>query len=185
MAQRLTLILGGARSGKSDFAQALARKRGGDAVVFVATAEARDEEMRARIEAHRARRPAAWQTLEAPREVARTLQNAQGEPQVVVIDCLTLLVSNVLLTDESGAEARLTDEVDALIAWKRTHSVEMIVVSNEVGMGLVPAYPLGRVYRDRLGVFNQRVAREADDVFLMVAGVPVEIKSLAARPVPL
>jgi len=178
MAQRLTLILGGARSGKSDFAQALARKRGGDAVVFVATAQARDEEMRARIEAHRARRPAAWQTLEAPREVARTLQNAQGAPQVVVIDCLTLLVTNILLADERGVEAQLTDEVDALIAWQRAHATEMIVVSNEVGWGIVPAYPLGRAYRDCLGWINQRMARQADEVFLMVAGLPVEIKSL-------
>lgn len=181
MAKRLTVILGGARSGKSDFAQALARKRGGDAVLFVATAEARDEEMRARIEAHRARRPGAWQTIEAPRDVALALQNVRSEPRVVVIDCLTLLVSNILLADESGAEARLTNEADALIAWQRSHATEMIVVSNEVGLGIVPEYPLGRAYRDRLGVFNQRVAREADDVFLIVAGLPVEIKSLAAH----
>ena len=181
MAQRLTLILGGARSGKSDFAQALAQKRGGDAVVFVATAEARDEEMRARIAAHRAHRPTVWQTIEAPRGVARALQNGQGEPQVVVIDCLTLLVTNILLADESGAEAQLIDEVDALIAWQRTHSVEMIVVSNEVGWGIVPEYPLGRAYRDRLGIFNQRVARQADEVFLMVAGLPLDVKMLAAR----
>ncbi len=182
MAQRLTLILGGARSGKSDFAQALAQKRGGDAVVFVATAEARDEEMRTRIAAHRAHRPAVWQTIEAPRDVARALQNAQGEPQVVVIDCLTLLFTNILLADESGAEVQLTDEVDALIAWQRSHVAEMIVVSNEVGLGLVPAYPLGRAYRDRLGVINQRVARQADEVFLMVAGLPLDIRMLAARP---
>ena len=182
MAKRLTLILGGARSGKSAFAQELARERGGDAVIFVATAQARDEEMATRIAAHRAHRPAAWETIEAPREIARALQNARGSPRVVVIDCLTLLVSNILLADESGAEARLTDEVDVLIAWRRVHTVEMIIVSNEVGMGLVPEYPLGRAYRDRLGVINQRVGRQADEVFLMVAGLPVEIKSLAARP---
>ncbi len=181
MAKRLTLILGGARSGKSDFAQALARKRGGDAVLFVATAEAHDDEMRARIEAHRAQRPAAWQTIEAPRDVARALQNARGKRRVVVIDCLTLLVSNILLADEREVEARLTNEVDALIAWQRAHAMEMIVVSNEVGWGIVPEYPLGRAYRDLLGVINQRVARQADKVFLMVAGLPVELKSLAAQ----
>ena len=182
MAKRLTLILGGARSGKSAFAQELARERGGDAVIFVATAQARDDEMSERIEAHRARRPAVWQTIEAPREIAQALETARGKPRVVVIDCLTLLVSNVLLADESEAEVRLMDEVDALIAWQRSHAAEMIVVSNEVGMGLVPEYPLGRAYRDRLGVINQRVGRQADEVFLMVAGLPVEIKSLAARP---
>lgn len=182
MAERLTLILGGARSGKSDFAQALARQRGGDAVLFVATAQAHDDEMRVRIEAHRARRPAAWQTIEAPRDLAHALQNARGEPRVVVIDCLTLLVSNILLADERDAEARLTNEVDALLAWQRAHAAEMIVVSNEVGWGIVPDYPLGRAYRDRLGAINQRVARQADEVFLTVAGLPVEIKSLAARP---
>jgi adenosyl cobinamide kinase/adenosyl cobinamide phosphate guanylyltransferase len=181
MAQRLTLILGGAHSGKSDFAQALARKRGGDAVVFVATAEARDKEMRARIAAHRAHRPAAWGTIEAPREVARALQNARGEPQVVVIDCLTLLVANILLADASGAEGRLTDELDAVIAWQRSHATEMIVVSNEVGWGIVPDHALGRVYRDLLGAVNRKLAETADEVFLLVAGLPVEIKLRATR----
>ncbi len=181
MAKRLTLILGGARSGKSDFAQTLARKRGGDAVLFVATAEARDDEMCARIEAHRARRPAAWQTVEAPRDVVQALQNAHSSPRVVVIDCLTLLASNILLADQRDVEARLANEVDALLAWQRTHATEMIVVSNEVGWGIVPDYPLGRAYRDLLGVINQRVARQADKVFLMVAGLPVELKSLAAQ----
>ena len=185
MPERLTLILGGARSGKSDFAQALARQRGGDAVLFVATAEARDEEMRARIEAHRARRPAAWQTVEAPREIARALENGRGAARAVVVDCLTLLVSNVLLANEGGAEAELIREVDALIAWQRAHSAEMIVVSNEVGLGIVPEHPLGRVYRDLLGLINQRVARQADEVYWMVAGLPVDVKTLAAHPVTL
>ena len=185
MPERLTLILGGARSGKSDFAQALARQRGGDAVLFVATAEARDEEMRARIEAHRARRPAAWQTVEAPCEIARALENGRGAARAVVVDCLTLLVSNVLLANEGGAEAELIREVDALIAWQRAHSAEMIVVSNEVGLGIVPEHPLGRVYRDLLGLINQRVARQADEVYWMVAGLPVDVKTLAAHPVTL
>lgn len=181
MARRLTLILGGARSGKSDFAQALARQRGGDAVLFVATAQARDDEMRARIEAHRARRPAAWQTIEVPQDIAQALQNVHRGWRVAVVDCLTLLVSNILLADAAGAEARLIREVDALIEWQRTSALEMITVSNEVGLGIVPEYPLGRTYRDLLGLINQRVARQAGEVYLMVAGLPVEIKSRAAR----
>lgn len=179
MSKRLTLILGGARSGKSDFAQALARKRGSDDVLFVATAEARDDEMRARSAAHRAARPAAWQTLEAPREIARALQSVQA--RVIVIDCVTLWASNVLLAEESNARQAMSHEIDALLAWYRANDAELILVSNEVGMGLVPDNELGRAYRDLLGAVNKKIAGEADAVFWLVAGLPVEIKARAAR----
>lgn len=178
--QSLTLILGGARSGKSDFAQRLARERGGDDVLFIATAEARDDEMRARIAAHRAARPAAWRTLEAPRDIARTLESATGA-RVIVVDCVTLWVSNVLLADEACASAEMTREVDALLAWYRANDATMILVSNEVGMGLVPDNALGRAYRDLLGAVNKKIAAEADEVFLLVAGLPLEIKARAMR----
>jgi adenosyl cobinamide kinase/adenosyl cobinamide phosphate guanylyltransferase len=179
MAKCLTLILGGARSGKSDFAQTLARKRGGDDVLFVATAEARDEEMRARIASHRAARPAAWQTREAPREIARALQSARV--RVIVVDCITLWASNVLLAEESRASAEMAREIDALLAWYRANDAEMILVSNEVGMGLVPDNELGRAYRDLLGAVNKQIAAAAEEVFLLVAGLPVEIKARVAR----
>ncbi len=178
--KRLTLILGGARSGKSNFAQALARKRGGDAVLFVATAEARDDEMRTRIAAHRAVRPAAWQTLEAPREIARALESA-ARARVIVVDCVTLWASNVLLAEESNARQTMSREIDALLAWYRANDAEMILVSNEVGMGLVPDNELGRAYRDLLGAVNKQLAESADEVFLLVAGLPVEIKARATR----
>jgi adenosyl cobinamide kinase/adenosyl cobinamide phosphate guanylyltransferase len=174
MSKRLTLILGGARSGKSSFAQQLARERGGDDVLFVATAEARDEEMVSRIEKHRAARP-MWTTLEAPRDVARAVATAP-RTRVVLLDCVTLWVSNVLLAGEQVAEETMLCELDDLLAWYRTASVELIVVSNEVGLGIVPADPLTRSYRDLLGTVNQRLAAAADQVFWLVAGLPIEVK---------
>lgn len=178
--QSLTLILGGARSGKSDFAQRLARERGGDDVLFVATAEARDDEMRARIAAHRAARPAAWQTLQVPRDIARALESVT-RARVIVVDCVTLWTSNVLLADETCANAKMMREVDALLAWYRANDATLILVSNEVGLGLVPDNALGRAYRDLLGTVNKTLAQYADEVFFLVAGLPLEIKSRARR----
>lgn len=176
----LTLVLGGARSGKSAHAQELAFERGGEDVLFVATAQALDDEMTARIEAHRRRRPVAWRTLEVPRHVGEAISRVQSAV-VVLVDCLTLLISNVLLAlPESAsaqeAEAAALAEVEGLIAAYRGGTASWIVISNEVGMGIVPAYPLGRVYRDALGRANQRLAAEADEVLFMVAGIPMKVK---------
>ena len=180
MSKTLTLILGGARSGKSTHAQQLARERGGDDVLFVATAQALDDEMAARIAAHRAGRPAAWRTLEAPRHVGEAILQA-GPCAVVLVDCLTLLVSNaVLVLPESAsaaeAEAAALAEVEELIAAYRHGTASWIVISNEVGLGLVPPYPVGRAYRDALGRANQRLSAEADEVLFMVAGIPMKVK---------
>ena len=180
MGKRLTLILGGARSGKSDFAQALALKRGGDDVLFVATAQAFDDEMRARIDQHRTTRPAQWQTLEAPREVARALQLAPVV-RVVLIDCLTLWASNYLLANENKSSEAEWRELDDLIDWYRASSCELIVVSNEVGMGIVPDNLLARAYRDLLGRANKKLAEQADQVLLLVAGLAVDVKSHSVR----
>lgn len=191
MIPRLTLILGGARSGKSAYAQRLAWERGGDRVLYVATAQASDEEMAARIAAHRAERPSTWHTLEASRAVGPSvrqwLATATTPLAVVVVDCLTLLVSNVLiamgeLPDPVQGEMAALAEADQLLAAvdELTSPLEArlswIVVSNEVGMGLVPPYPLGRVYRDALGRVNQRIAAAADEVLLLVAGLPWRLK---------
>ena len=186
MRNRLTLILGGARSGKSAYAESLVAERGGT-VLYVATAVAGDDEMRARIVEHRSRRPAEWTTLEAPRDVGAAIDAHGGDLDVVLVDCLTLLVSNVILaladTDSSGAPssraagAALDREIDALLACARGASTaEWILVSNEVGLGLVPPNPLGRLYRDALGRVNQRLAAAADEVLFMVAGLPVKVK---------
>ncbi len=180
MGRRLTLILGGARSGKSDFAQALAQKRGGAEVLFVATAQALDGEMQSRIQHHRAGRDARWNTLEAPRSIANELRSAPPA-RIVLLDCATLWVSNVLLAEEFNATASVLAELEELLAWHRNSDAELIVVSNEVGMGLVPPNEMGRAYRDLLGAVNRKLAGSADQVFLLVAGLPIEVKSRAVQ----
>ncbi len=183
----LILILGGARSGKSACAEQLAGERGG-AVLFVATATAGDEEMAQRIAAHRAARPTAWRTLEAPQGVAEAVAAEGGVvadgAATIVVDWLTLLVSNLLLLHEAAGEgvvAREVDaEIDALLGAVEASAATWIVVSNEVGMGLVPPYPLGRWYRDLLGRVNARVAAKADRAYLLVAGLPLDLKRLQA-----
>ncbi len=180
MGQRLSFILGGARSGKSDWALALARKRAGDSVLFVATAQAGDDEMRTRILSHRAARPAAWATLEAPRDLAHALESVRP-PQLVLVDCVTLWMANVMLEDEDSATGEMVRQVEELLAWYQRTPVELILVSNEVGSGVVPPYESGRLYRDLLGAINRKIAAEADQVFWMVAGLAVEVKSLAKK----
>ena len=180
MNRTLALILGGARSGKSSYAQKRAYERGGDDVLFVATAQALDDEMQTRIEAHRCDRPATWRTLEAPRHTGEAIARSESSA-IVLVDCLTLLVSNaVLALPESAsaveAEAVALAEVDELIAAYRRGTASWIVISNEVGLGLVPETPLGRVYRDILGKAHQLIARHATRVYFIVAGIPVKIK---------
>lgn len=181
MAKELILILGGARSGKSSYAQQMALNLGGPDVLFVATAEAYDDEMRVRIAAHQADRPAGWRTVEAPRRVAEQIAPATAGALVVLVDCLTLLASNALLSaavdaTHQQAEAAVLAEVDGLLAACRASDATWIMVSNEVGLGLVPPYPLGRLYRDALGRANQRIAAAADRVIFMVAGLPMRVK---------
>ena len=184
MKKQLTFILGGARSGKSSYAEALAAERGGP-VLYVATAEAFDDEMRARIAAHKAQRPAHWRTLEASRHpglaIAGALQTQDAGAVVVLLDCLTLLANNVLLglpedAGEAEASAALLAEVDELLAARAAADADWIIVSNEVGLGIVPAYPLGRLYRDALGRANQRIAAVADRVIFMMAGIPMTVR---------
>ena len=156
----------------------------------MATAEARDAEMRARIQRHRSERPRAWRTLEEPLEISRGLAS-QAEPgSVAIVDCLTLWVSNLLerrLSDASEprvdeveeARRHLLTELERLCALRQERQLRLIVISNEVGSGLVPPSSLGRCYRDLLGEANQAVARHADRVVLLVAGIPVDVKSPA------
>ena len=171
MPDGLTLVTGGARSGKSAYAARLAASYGRP-VLFVATAEARDDDMRRRVERHRASRPAEWQTLEEPLSVAVALraQRPQVQP-VVLLDCVTLLVSNLLL-----AGRPVEPEIEALLAWQRASSSTVIAVTNEVGLGIVPDNDLARRYRDELGLANQALAAAATNVVLLVAGLPLAIK---------
>jgi adenosylcobinamide kinase/adenosylcobinamide-phosphate guanylyltransferase len=178
MQKELIFIIGGARSGKSTHALRLAAASGAD-VLFLATAEPGDGEMTAKIARHQAERPAHWRTLEAPRAPAAALAQVPAA-SVVLLDCMTLWVSNLLLAEDASWEAAAA-ELDALLAWYRTGAARLIVVSNEVGLGLVPADPISRKYREWLGWFNQRLAAEADRVYLLVAGLAVDVKRLAVN----
>jgi adenosylcobinamide kinase/adenosylcobinamide-phosphate guanylyltransferase len=174
------LILGGARSGKSRLAVELARKRGGD-VLFIATAEARDGEMRQRIAAHRRNRPTGWKTLEATTHIGVQVTHHIGKAQAVIIDCITLLVNNVFeLYDKKANPSRLEKAVEAeiqeLLDCITRSEALFIIVSNEVGLGIIPADSASRLYRDLLGRANQALAARADEVCLLVAGIPVAIK---------
>ncbi len=189
---KLTLILGGARSGKSTFAEQKAKELGGDSVLYVATSETKDEEMQQRVEKHRSERPSAWGTLEASRNVAQALRQERSAANIILLDCMTFLVANHLMDaaapeddpfDDPSAdpfdaqiEADVVAEVEALVAFVGESDVEMLVVSNEVGLGVVPPYELGRAYRDILGRANQILARHADEVLLLVAGIPMRVK---------
>jgi adenosylcobinamide kinase/adenosylcobinamide-phosphate guanylyltransferase len=179
---KFTFIIGGARSGKSIYAERLATQSGGR-VLYVATAQPLDEEMKKRIAMHRGQRPAAWETLELPMEVGKHLLVKHRQTDVVLVDCITLLVSNLVLRaapdadhpDEQAARMLVEAEIRDLLEAIESIPAEWIVVSNEVGQGLVPPYPVGRVYRDLLGWANQRLAQKADEVVWMVAGIPVPI----------
>ena len=174
----ITLILGGARSGKSSFAENIARETG-NAVLFIATATADDNEMAERIRQHQASRPAGWQTLEIPYNLGNHL--ASPIAPVVIVDCITLLVSNILVslpenTPDEVVMDKICTEIDELIAAQARLGGQWLIVSNEVGLGLVPPYSLGRVYRDALGWANQALARAAGRVIFMVAGIPMVVK---------
>ena len=180
--KQLILILGGARSGKSACAESIARQ--GERTLFVATAEALDDDMRRRILIHREQRPAAWDTLEEPLDPVAAIPAALSGHDTLLLDCLTVWVSNLLLElgDDSHAKDEILARADALLDLYEQTNASWILVSNEVGLGVVPASPLGRNYRDILGRVNQLVASRADKVYLMVAGLALELKSLGARP---
>ena len=179
MGKKLTLILGGARSGKSTYAQQMLEESR-EPVLFVATATAGDAEMAERIQAHQASRPSHWQTLEAPLKVGSAIREAAFAGNVL-LDCMTLLASNVLMAcpqpiDEAAYQTAMQAEVDDLLAAYQEHIGAWVIVSNEVGLGLVPPTELGRYYRDALGRANQQLAQAADEVLMMVAGLPIKVK---------
>jgi adenosylcobinamide kinase/adenosylcobinamide-phosphate guanylyltransferase len=171
----LTLVSGGARSGKSTHALALA---GSGVVTFIATAEALDEEMRQRIQQHRAERPAHWNTVEAPLRLAQAIDAVPSEHGLIV-DCLTLWLSNHLMEAQKRgplAGWSLEGETRLLVDALRRRTGQVTVVTNEVGLGVVPPTELGRIYRDALGTLNREVAAVADRVVLMVSGIPVHVR---------
>ncbi|MHB0938245.1 MAG: bifunctional adenosylcobinamide kinase/adenosylcobinamide-phosphate guanylyltransferase [Armatimonadota bacterium] len=188
-ASQLILILGGARSGKSTFAERLAAQRGAR-ITYLATATPGDDEMAERIARHQAERSPSWRTVECPLDPAAAIRAHAHETDCFLLDCATLLVSNLLLSgDAQGAcaadapgEETVRRALDALLTAYREAGTDLLIVSNEVGLGLVPEYPLGRLYRDVLGRFNQQAVAAADAVYFLVAGLPLELKSLACSP---
>lgn len=182
--KRTILLTGGARSGKSQHAQDLA-STSGKKVLFVATAEAGDDEMRQRILAHQQSRPPEWGTLEAPSNVATAIMKSAGGTELIIVDCITMLVNNVFgkyadytsgKVDAAKIEKEVTREIDDLAACFDRLDADFIVVTNEVGLGLVPANPIDRMYRDLLGKANRILAGHADEVYLMVSGLPLRVK---------
>jgi adenosylcobinamide kinase/adenosylcobinamide-phosphate guanylyltransferase len=155
--------------------------RSGEKVLFVATAEARDDEMRRRIEAHKAGRPASWTTLETPTDIGNNIREHAGGNRIILLDCITLLVNAVFNQfgenlDEKTIEEAVVKEIDELIECMNNPEKDFIIVTNEVGLGLVPANEAGRFYRDILGKANSMLAAACDEVYLMVSGLPVKVK---------
>jgi adenosylcobinamide kinase/adenosylcobinamide-phosphate guanylyltransferase len=218
---RFTFVTGGARSGKSTFAEKLAAQLAepfGGRVTYLATSETNDVEMAARVAAHRAARPAAWTTVECPLEVPAAVREHAGVtagsaasggpagPPVFLLDCVTFWITNLLFADgafggsappedgfnydkellpeemERAAAARVSAGVADLLAALAETGATMIAVSNEVGLGVVPEYPLARLYRDQLGWANQRLAAAADRVYFLVAGFPLDVATLSTSP---
>ena len=172
------LVTGGARSGKSRYAEALAQHWGGEEVTTIATLEPSDDEMKRRIAQHQARRPSTWQTIETRLEVAEAIHEAKTE--VILLDCLSGFVSNLLLEHEGRGEVAVShavsDAVEETIEAVQKAQKRVIIVTNEVGSRVVPAYALGRWYRDALGAANARVAQTADAVVLLSVGIPQILK---------
>jgi len=178
--RKLIFIIGGARSGKSDFAEKMANSLG-KSIAYLATGQPLDKEMARRIKKHKSKRSIDWETYEEPIEVRELVSHLGLEKEVILIDCLTLLTSNLLLQKKDKVEdlkwqEEILLEIKKLAENSYKVPAQVIIVSNEVGMGLVPDNALGRVYRDILGKANSIIANKADEVFVMVSGIPLKIK---------
>ena len=169
----LTLILGGVRSGKSRMAERLAADIS-DQIVYLATAEAKDVEMQERIALHQTHRPEHWKTIEEPIHLAKALSEHGTAENVVIVDCLTLWITNLLLADQRFKTGR--DEIEALITELKRERRNLVLVSNETNSGVVPMDALSRRFCDEIGVLHQTLAALADNVILMVAGIPTWVK---------
>lgn len=183
MASKIVLVTGGARSGKSTFAEQYAEKYG-DKVSYIATAQIYDQEMQSRVNLHRERRPDSWYTYEAPYADEATISEATTKSDVVLFDCLTLYTTNLLLAADTTATSYerqkfVLERVGKILAAARSSNSIIVFVTNEVGLGIVPDNALAREYRDLAGWVNQMVAASAEEVYLVISGLAVEIKKLA------
>lgn len=183
---RLILITGGARSGKSTFAESMAKAQG-DGVLYVATAKQIDEEMKQRIEKHRERRPASWETFEGYKNLDVQLYDRIGNKSAVLLDCITIMVTNLMLEEAFDWDALsrekveeieydIQHQIERLISLSKMSEVPFILVTNEVGLGIVPPSAMGRDFRDIAGRINQLLAKAADEVYFCVSGIPMKIK---------
>ena len=183
---KIILVTGGARSGKSTYAEGLARSINGN-ILYLATSIPFDDEMKLRVEKHKAQRPAAWVTLEAYKDLDIHLKSELMNKSAVLLDCITVMVTNLFLekckdidhiSNENAMEIEnfVKNEIEKLITEAKNAAIPFILVTNEVGMGVVPEYPSGRVFRDVAGRANQMLAGVADEVYLCICGIPVKIK---------
>lgn len=183
---KLILVTGGARSGKSSFAENIARELG-EKILYIATSLPLDDEMKQRIQKHRERRPEYWETLEAYSEFDELPDGVLKDRTGVILDCITIMVTNIMAeviedwdsidhVKAEETEKAVEREISGLLDTIKASSMPFILVTNEVGMGIVPEYPSARVFRDIAGRVNQRLASEADEVYLCVSGIPVRIK---------
>ncbi|MEW6101827.1 MAG: bifunctional adenosylcobinamide kinase/adenosylcobinamide-phosphate guanylyltransferase [Candidatus Omnitrophota bacterium] len=168
---KITFIFGGARSGKSSFSVKIAKAR---RVAFIATCEPRDCEMKKRITSHQNSRPSFWKTFEEPLNVAALIRKISGEYDLILIDCITLLLCNLLL--KRFSEEKIEKEILGIISALKKGKVDSVLISNEVGMGIVPRNKLSREFRDIQGRANQIIAKESSKVYFMLAGIPLRIK---------
>ena len=177
---KIVLVTGGARSGKSTYAEKLARECNEGQVTYVATAQVFDEEMKDRVKSHRERRPESWTTIEAPFDLENSLKDQVDKSQVILIDCVTVYISNKLMKywDEwdKEHEEKILKEIEKLGQAFKKGDADVIFVSNEVGFGLVPENKMGRIFRDMAGRVNQVIAEYSDEVYLVVAGIPKRFK---------
>jgi len=175
---KLIFVTGAARSGKSFWAEKMAADQGGQ-VIYIATCIPGDDEMINRVVRHKARRPVLWQTVEEPVDPARIIKKLDQPGQIFLLDCVTLLLSNWMLqTDQGKDEEEILEKITDLARASYEAAAHVIIVSNEVGGGIVPADPLARCYRDILGRANQKIAAYADEAYITIAGIPVELKAL-------
>ena len=182
---RIVLVTGGARSGKSRFAETYVAEHGKQ-IGYIATAQILDEEMRFRVKLHRERRPSNWTTYEAPFDAHLALKEANESCDAVLFDCLTMFLSNILCTldsfDDSARNYHVVKEkLDLLIEQAKENNGTTVFVTNEVGSGIVPDNQISREYRDLSGIVNQQMAKVADEVYLVVCGIPVDVKKLTSK----
>ncbi|MFA6850550.1 MAG: bifunctional adenosylcobinamide kinase/adenosylcobinamide-phosphate guanylyltransferase [Selenomonadaceae bacterium] len=180
---KIILVTGGARSGKSKFAEEYVAKHGKN-IAYIATAQIYDEEMRYRVSLHRSRRPELWQTYEAPFEAEKVIAAAGKIHDMILFDCLTLYLSNMLckredISDHEGNYILVKEAIAKLLQQAKRNSGTIVFVTNEVGQGIVPENKLSREYRDLAGLMNQMIAQEAAKTYLVICGIPVNIRKIA------